>query len=164
MLTSARHTTAKHPNLPFKRASFTMQKDCFWRVKAYLLAYKTYPFEKRNQVPYDQKWNSFTTRHTTYSLSHCETLARLLKCNHQEEISIINKGTCPNGQVPFTYIRVIITPQQQPVRRLTGADYQQLREVLGNIWETLWACTAHSAPDFLNKSSHFCHFDYFSIF
>ena len=108
MLTSARHTTAKYPNLPFKRASFTMQKDCFWRVKAYLLAYKTYPFEKRNQVPYDQKWNSFTTRHTTYSLSHCEPLARLLKCNHQEEISIINKGTYPNGQVPFTYIRMIL--------------------------------------------------------
>ena len=40
------------------------------------------------------------------------------------------KGTCPSGQVPLHYIRVIFTPQRLPVRRLTDADYQQVTEFL----------------------------------
>ena len=47
------------------------------------------------------------------------------------------KGTCPSGQVPLHYIRVIFTPQQLPARRLTGTDYQHFTANLGNIWETL---------------------------
>gem|GEM_PF-6866481 len=74
----------------------------------------------------------------------------------------------PVHQVLASYYLVIVynsfTLQQQPARRLTGTDYQHFTANLENIWETLRACTAHSAPDFLKISDHFCHFDYFSIF
>ena len=44
----------------------------------------------------------------------------------------------PKRTGPFVnYIRVIITPQRRPGRRLTGADYQHFTANLGNIWETL---------------------------
>ena len=49
-------------------------------------------------------------------------------------------------------------------RRLTGTDYQGVVSISGNIWETFRVYSAHSAPDFLKISDHFCHFDYFSIF
>ena len=41
-----------------------------------------------------------------------------------------------------------------------SALYGKFGKHLGNIWETLWACTAHSAPHFLKISVHFCHFGY----
>ena len=44
----------------------------------------------------------------------------------------------PKRTSPFTnYVRVIFTPQQLPVRRLTSTDYQYITANLGNIWETL---------------------------
>ena len=46
------------------------------------------------------------------------------------------KGTCPSGQIPFIIVRVMITLQQLPARRLTETDYQHITANLGNIWET----------------------------
>ena len=41
----------------------------------------------------------------------------------------IQKGTCPSGQVPLHYIRVMITPRQLHGRRLTNTDYQLLTKL-----------------------------------
>ena len=44
----------------------------------------------------------------------------------------------PKQELRSNFIsELLITPQQQPARRLTGTDYQHVTANLGNIWETL---------------------------
>ena len=47
------------------------------------------------------------------------------------------KKDLPKRTGPFHYVSVLFTPQLQPARRLTRADYQHVTANLGNIWETL---------------------------
>jgi hypothetical protein len=70
------------------------------------------------------------------------------------------KKDLPKRTGPLTnYIRVFFSSTAACTaanRNWLSVHYRNL----GNIWETSWAWTAHSAPYFLNNSSHFCHFVY----
>ena len=59
--------------------------------------------------------------------------------NHQKNGQ--KEGVTPYYKGSYTQFiynqHVVITPQQQPVRRLTGTEYQHFTANLGNIWETL---------------------------
>lgn len=62
---------------------------------------------------------------------------RYYSTNCQKLSSDYKKKDLPKRTGLFPYVRVIITPQRQPARRLTGTDYQHFTANLGNIWETL---------------------------
>ena len=59
--------------------------------------------------------------------------ATFLVNNRRKPSSEDQKGTCPNGQVPFIISESLITLQQMPARRLTDVVYQRVTEFL-NYW------------------------------
>ena len=57
-------------------------------------------------------------------------LIAFLPINHQLSSCGHKKRDQPKRTGPFHYIRVMITPQQQPVRRLDDTEYQLLTELV----------------------------------
>jgi len=51
--------------------------------------------------------------------------ATFLVNNRRKPSSEDQKGTCPNGQVPFIISESLITPRRLPARRLTDVDYHK---------------------------------------
>ena len=68
--------------------------------------------------------------------------ATFLVNNRRKPSSENQKGTCPNGQVPFIISESLITPRRLPARRLMNTDYQQL---IGSVKSTGTLNPTHSA-------------------
>ena len=162
------------PLTPIKPEYWIIKKE-YWKISkgyweisaAYRL--KVVCLSLKDCVLIAQGLRAYRSRTACLSLKACVLIARGQSAYFSWHACLLIEKNERNAQRELRsytlYIRVeLITLQQQPARRLMGIDYQHITANLGNIWETLWTWTAHSAPDFLKISNHFCHFDYFSIF